>query len=236
MNKLLSLCYADAKNIFRDKSLYGIAFLPFMIAGFARFVIPWIGLNYPWIMEYSEYLTMFVGMQGPLAMGMIAGFVLLDEKDEGVLEVLWIVPLSPWAFLVYRLLSATIASVLFCLMVFPIAGLMQFSLLQLGMVSLLYGLTAPIIALLTVTFANNKVEGLAAVKIISGFLYLPVVVFFFDQDFLHLTAIFPMYFTFQLVHSIAEGATSFLYFGGGILMHLSALAILGKRFIQTAVT
>jgi pimeloyl-ACP methyl ester carboxylesterase len=122
-----ALAAADSQILWRDPLLGWVLLLPLGVALMLRVLIPPItdaladnGFRlerfYPLIM--SGYL-----MTAPGIVGMVVGFMLLDERDARTLSALRVSPLSIRAYLGYRLTGPLIVGTLTTLVAYPLAGL-----------------------------------------------------------------------------------------------------------------
>lgn len=136
---------------------------------------------------------MMVLMLSPMMAGMLAGFLMLDERDEKVGEYYGVTPLGGAGYYFSRLALP----VLWSIAVAPLLS-MAFSLTnppvyRVLAVAAVGGLSASASALLLLAFAGNKVEGLAVSKMM-GLMMLPVVIpFLTDSPWGMLAGVFPAY-------------------------------------------
>jgi len=101
----------------------------------------------------------------PMLFGMIYGFMLLDERDDGIITAISVTPLGKSGYLAIRMTIPVILSVIAVLVycyTLNLAG--QLSFIQHIILSLILSLNAPILLLFLGAFADNKVEGIAISK------------------------------------------------------------------------
>ena len=161
MKKILSLIHSDIRQIFRDKTLTFFLVAPMLLIVFVRFFVPFIAKQYPMVQQYHPMLMMFASIQTAIMFGFIVSFIILDEKDENVLQVIRVLPISPFYFILYRLLFATTFSTLGAFLMINLSGIAYPGFTNSILLSIQYGLTAPFITLIISTFAKDKIEGMA---------------------------------------------------------------------------
>lgn len=179
-----SFTLADAKNIHRDAMLRWMVGLPFLVAlalrGVVPFLIPQIESFLPFSIAphtdslFSVVLLLFV----PFLFGMVIGFLLLDQRDDGTLLALQVTPLSLNGYLAYRLLLPMGLSVGVTTAVFPIANLPIPSLPGLVLTAIAAAPLTAVFALLLAAFAQNKVQGFVIAKLSGVFLLPPLAAYF----------------------------------------------------------
>ena len=110
---LRTLALADARILGRDPLLKWVLGLPLGLALVLRVLIPRIqqGLIANGF-DMAPYFPLVMGgylMTAPGIVGMVIGFLLLDERDARPLSALRVTPLSMREYLVYRILLPLVA-------------------------------------------------------------------------------------------------------------------------------
>lgn len=230
MKKILTLINSDLRQIFRDKSLTVFLFSPLILILLVRLFVPYITEQNPIIQQYHSMIMMFVGIQTSIMFGFIISFIILDEKDENLLQVIRVLPISPFYFILYRLLFATTFSTFGAFLMINLSGISYPGFTNSILLSIQYGLTAPFITLIIATFAKNKVEGMAFFKGVDLILILPIISFFISGSIKYIFIIIPTYWTFNLYsQSIGNGLT-LKYFLSGLIVYLLFISILYTQF------
>ena len=197
MNRFIILLTTDVKMIFRDKTLAFMFFVPLIFIFILRMGAPVLIRYFPVTENYVIYGVAFFSSLTSIFPAFIISFIMLDEKDEGLFPVFRILPVEPVVFIIYRtafiFLAGTIGSVL----------IMNFSGIQIDVytqlfASVSFGLSAPIVTLVVVAFAENKIEGLTMMKILNSFLALAMVSLFVPAPWKYLLGVLPLYWPFQL--------------------------------------
>lgn len=230
MKKLYTLVANDFKQIFRDKTLFIFLLAPLILIAFVRFVIPIVAAKFPLIIEYYPYLIMGGSIQTSIMFGFVVTFMILEEKDENVLQVIRVLPISSMYFVFYRLIFATIFSFTGAFLMITLSGIAYPGLISSILLSFQYSLIAAFITLIISTFASNKVEGLAYFKGIDLILMIPMISFFVPQTFKYLFAVIPVFWTYQLHESLLNHDENYILFFVGIMFYAVVLSFLFWQF------
>lgn len=199
----------DKKLIFRDNFLILMTLMSIAIAIIARYLLPWADATllakgfmpsdsislafhdvYPMLVPFTALYN------GGIISGMVAGFLLLDEKDEGTLQALIITPVPLHHYTIYRFGLAAIFSAVIMFIMLLIIGLTLLPAWQLVLFCISSSLVSTIVALFLVLTAQNKVQGFAMGKFtsIAGFIIMGG--WFLPENWQWLLGIFPPF----LVH------------------------------------
>lgn len=230
MKKLVTLVQSDLKLIFRDKTLLTFLVLPVVLVIAFKFLMPVLVETLPVLEEYRALIGMFASIQTAIMFGFITSFLILDEKDENVMQVIRILPISTSYFILYRMLFATVFSSIAAYAMITLSGIAYPGNIEAILLAILYGLTAPTISLVIATYAKNKVEGMAYFKGIDLLLMLPLASFFVGSGVSLLFSIVPSYWTFMLYDKAYAGEPSLQYFIIGIVFFVSLITILIFQF------
>src|SRR5687767_10232893 len=148
MNQLIQLTLADLRRIFRDKTLLLFLFTPVFLILFVRFFVPYLTNLYPVVADYHAYIMMFASAQTAIMFGFISSFIILDEKDENVLQVIRILPITSAYFIFFRLIFAALFSFGGAFAMMLLSGISFPGYTHAFFLSLQYALTAPFITLI----------------------------------------------------------------------------------------
>lgn len=220
------------RNIIRDRLLLYSAFLiPLIIIIFTRLVIPWISENVAPMEQYYSLLFMLIVITIPLMFGFVIGFLIMDERDENLLTVLRVMPISRNTYLLYRMLFLSILSLIY-IMLFPLlTGLVEINLLEYLPIALLLALLTPTLGLIANIVATNKVQAFAVFKMLGGVFYIPLFAFFINNDLKYLLGIIPNFWTFMAFDALLKtGNQDYLFLGIGFCLHIVFLAVLFYLF------
>jgi fluoroquinolone transport system permease protein len=234
MKLLFILSQQDLRTTFRDPIFKGLLFFPLLAFAFIRWLLPVIIVRFPILLPYQAVILMWSCMQSATMFGFIYGFLFLDEKEENLFQVLRIVPISTLQLLASRLLVGFAVSSFTNFLLLHLGGIGHFKGWQEVLLALQFSLLAPLIALLLGIFSRNKVEGLAQMKIVNIALNLPALIYFLPSPWLHLTAIFPSYWSFRSLEAAATDGPYVSFMALGTAYYLIILYTLNRRFRKTA--
>lgn len=231
-----TLAPIDLKNIRRDSMLVWLPAIPLIPALLVRWGLPllepWLVATYGLTLEpYDALILSFFVALTPSFAGIVTGFLLLDERDDRTLTALMVTPMSLSQYVAYRVTAPMVLGVVMTLVAIPIAGVARVPLPALLGVALLAALTAPIMALFLASFAENKVAGMALMKLIGGLGVIPVAAYFVEVPWQLLAGVVPSYWPLKVLWLASEnGQNVWLFFAAGLLVNLAVLAALVKRF------
>lgn len=161
------LLAADAMNVGRD---------PMLLFAIALSVAPSVALTLGrssldeaasaafGIMSFSRFVIPVALMVPAMLIGWVTGFLLLEDRDEGLLSALSVTPIGKVGYLTYRVAATAVIAAaitaLATLLLLPDAPWFLHLLL-----ALLIGCEAVLAAVVLPAVARNKVEGLAVTKL-----------------------------------------------------------------------
>jgi fluoroquinolone transport system permease protein len=236
-----ALLQADSRLLWRDPLLGWIVLLPFGVALVLRILVPRIGeaLHAAKGFDLSPFHPLIMGgylMTVPGIVGMIIGFLLLDERDTRTLTALRVTPLSMRRYLAYRITVPLVAGTVVTLAAYPVASVSPLPLRDLAPIALVAGLWAPLLALLLATAAPNKVAGFAAVKVLNSINLIPIASFFVPVPLQYAAGILPGYWPMRALWSATTGDSYGLYLvvGGviGVVAITAATALFERRLLR----
>jgi fluoroquinolone transport system permease protein len=232
MVHVVKLLINDTRNILRDRLLLYTAFLiPLIIIIFTRLAIPWLSENVVPLNQYYSLLFMLIAITIPMMFGFVTGFLIMDERDENLLTVLRVMPISRNTYLIYRMVFMSVLSFIYILLFPALTGLINISLFDYLPIGLLLALFTPVMGLLANILANNKVQAFAVFKMLGGVFYLPLFAFFINNDLKYLFGIIPNFWTFMALDTIlTTGAHDIVFLGVGFIAHIVLLAVLFYLF------
>lgn len=231
------LSTTDLKNIRRDPLLAWLPLSPLLMTFLFRFGLPalqeFVGR---FGLELAPYYPLFMSsfmMLAPTLIGMVIGFLLLDERDDRTLQALQVTPVPLPALLAYRLSFPMLLGFLVTLLCYPLAGISPLPLQHLFFLALLSAVNAPLTALLLLTFAENKVAGFAVLKMLNTVMLLPVAAYFVGSSLQYVAGIIPTYWGLKALWLAANGQSYALVYGLGIVSNGLLLALLQYRYLKT---
>ncbi|SER20338.1 hypothetical protein [Piscibacillus halophilus] len=230
IKKILILSIGDIKNIQREPlllfSLLGI----FLLTTVVRYGLPVLEdiLHHHTSFSLEPHFRIIVSLtllMTPFMIGMLYGFIILDERDEGVLLYYTVTPIRKSGYLIARILAPIAVTFFASFGVILLQGLIEWEFITFILIALLLALQSPIITMMLASLASNKVEGLALIKVMNLMLIIPLIDYFIDHPMTNLTMIFPVYWPVKLFY---ENNGWFLL--GGLIISLIWLILLNRLF------
>ena len=226
----------DMRNVGRDEMLRWMVFLPLLLALLMRFgwpaLVRQLQISYQFdLLPYTTLLMSFLTIGIPAVFGMVIGFLLLDERDEGSLIGLQVTPLSLNNYLIYRLGMPILLTLVLVLVSLPLAGISTFSLGQLVLLALVSAPMAPLLAVFLAAFASNKVQGFALAKGAGTFFVVPLVAYFMEGTWQWAFGLMPTFWAPKLYWLFSDGLP-FAWLVGlvGFVYQLLWVYLLARRF------
>jgi fluoroquinolone transport system permease protein len=227
----------DLKMMLRDPWLKFLIAIPLVVAFLARVFYPEV---FRWVSELIEIDTMqfYEALMGfvmlitvPNCVGGVVGFLLLDQKDDGTLLSIQVTPFSLRGYLAYRLLVPMLVGVPLTFVMFPIAGFDGVGLSALVLACIASAPLTPAFALFMAVVAANKVQGLAAFKVIGIVFLPPFIAYFVDSRWEYAFWILPTYWPAKFYWTaLEEGRTDMAYFFITLFFGLATVWGLMKLF------
>lgn len=228
----------DAKSVRRDPLLRWLIFYPALIALVARWAVPVLTSRVAERFEFDlvPYYPLVVSwllLMTPIMAGVVIGFLLLDQRDDGTLTALQVTLLSLRGYLAYRVSMPMFVSAAMSLVVVAVAGLVRMPVVQLVFVTAGAAPLAPLFALFLGSFAANKVQGFALMKA-GGVLAIPPIIAYFVRSHWQLAfGLVPLYWPAKAFWAFHAGeGVAVLYVLVGLIYQFSIMALLLRRFEQ----
>lgn len=163
----------DLKQIMRDPimailmvaPLFLIIALKLMVSFLIPFILTRFGFDFS---PYLNYVFVFIVMMCGAILGIVTGFMMIDERDGKIAELMSVTPLGRGGYLFNRLLFASTLSVFYSILSYYALDIVKLPLITLLFVSLLSSNYSIIIGLLIFSFADDKVKGLTFAKAINA--------------------------------------------------------------------
>jgi fluoroquinolone transport system permease protein len=224
-----ALIYTDSRLLWRDPLLGRILALPIGLALLLRPLIPRVqeGLLAGTGFDLTPYHPLVMGgylMTAPGMVGMVVGFLFLDERDARTLTALRTTPLSMRQYLAYRVALPLLLGTASTLIGYPLTGLTPLAPSSLLPIAIVAGFSAPLLTLVLAIAAPNKVAGFAVVKVMNAVNLLPVAAYFVPRPLQFIAGIFPPYWPMRALWSAAAGESYGAYLVIGTVV--SGLALL----------
>ncbi len=225
----------DIKNIRRERLLLGLTVLMAVLVLLYRYGVPalttalQVRLGFDLLPYYDLVMSMYVGTAAG-TVGVVVGFLLLDERDDRTLTALLVTPLPVGSYLAYRITLPLALSFVLTIVTYPLVGIAPLPIVDLLVISGLASFAGPAAALFLATFAENKITGLALTKVINAVGSLPVLAYFVPAPWQWLAGLVPGYWPMKALWLAAAGEA---YWGGalvGLVVNVAVVWWLLRRF------
>jgi hypothetical protein len=235
MAYVFRLAINDFKNIIRDKFLvYASIILPVMVIIVSQVIVQWVAPSLKDTLPIAgnyQIIFMLCTTMLPLVYGFIAAFLILDERDEQLLTVLRVMPISRNTYLIYRMFFLSFFSFIVLLIYPPLSGLLiefpHFSYLDYIPIALLLTLLTPFSALMVSSLATNKVQAFAIFKISGTIFLIPLFMFLLTDNLRYIFSPIPNFWALMTLKEVLfNGINNYTHLGIGYLYTLALIAFL----------
>jgi fluoroquinolone transport system permease protein len=233
MKQTMKLFQMGLKQITNDGMLLVLLPAPILIGLFFKFAIPFAN----GILEdsFSFSLLPWYGLVDgvlvcltPMFVAMVSAFLLLEERDEGISAFYQITPTEGYSYLVARIGIPTAWAFAMSIIAIGVFRISELSVMTILSSSLISALTGIFLAMMVVSIAGNRVEGLALSKLMGiSFLGL-ILVWFIPAPYSYFSAFLPSFWIGKL---IMDGANIFSFIFG-LLTCLIWIFFFTKRFLS----
>lgn len=179
--------------------------MPFVFLGLLLWGVPPLLTAFPVVQPWAALLLDGMVLQGGIMFGMVSGMLLLDEKDQGLITVYRVAPISFGKWIALKMAFPLLATFAYALTCFGINPVLHFGILGLLFSAIHFALITPLIALLVAALAHNKVEGLTWFKFVDLIMIAPFLGFFLPEPWGKLFFIFPTHWAFDAIFALHAG-------------------------------
>lgn len=230
MGPFLQIAQTDIRNILRDYSMVMMLFVPLIIMSLLRWAYPFLLSALPEAAQYNMLLLGMMAMVSGAMPGMTMAFAILDEKDNGLLSVLMVLPVSFNRIILGRLAMIAAYSAIAAFLVISFSRLSDGNTAKNILLSLLAASPAVALGLVPAIFAANKIEGATMAKLLNFILIFPLPAFLFQGWWTHILMVFPAWWVFRAFTTTGELLVFFGAVTGGLAYH----ALVGWLVIRAA--
>ncbi len=222
MKQTIKLFQIGLRQIIRDGMLFALVPAPVIIGLLFKLAIPFVNKAteeklslslLPWYGLVDGFLICLT----PMLTAMITAFLLLEERDEGISAFYQVTPTAGYPYMVARIGFPMAWAIFVTSIITLICGLSGLSVTVVLCCSLISTLMGIALAMMVVTMAANRVEGLALSKLMGISLLGLVAVWVVPAPYGYLAAFLP---SFWIGRMIAEGLGPF-----SLAMALSLCAV-----------
>lgn len=172
---LITMLKHETKNLLREKMTLVMMLYPLLIGVAGRILLDREIIYGQGVSLAAMLFTLFAGF----AYGAMAGFSLLDDRDDQVLESIQISPVSVNWYIWLKICFAFVLAVIADSFIIWFTGALNIGLCDIFLLATLSALQVPIVAFFVNAFAKNKVEGFVTMKGAGFSLIFPVAAYFF---------------------------------------------------------
>ncbi len=223
----------DLKQVFRDPIMSVLLFAPLLIIAIFKllivFLFPFIATKFNFDLSlYYQYLMAGILILISGMLGIVIGFMMLDDKDGNIAELMAVTPLGRSGYLVNRLSFSSILCFFYSIIAIYVLNVIDIPFYTILLLSILSGVYSIIIGLLIFSGADDKVKGLTFAK---GLNMLGIFAFsdlFALNWFSILSLIFPTYWITRIIESPHSISVYLL----GISIHVIWLSYLIYRYLS----
>lgn len=228
---------SDFRNIRRDPMLFMAMSAPVLLFLLVYFGFPALNafllhtLNAS-IADYYTFACVFMLSLIPMMFGMVYGFILLDERDEGLITYYSITPVGKSGYLRMRMTAPVLFSFVVILLFVRFLnfdnGLIWWKHIPLAFIT---ALQAPIMLLFLGGFAENKVAGIAISKGFGLLLMAIIIDYFIQSPWSLLAGISPLVWTARGFFA-QEPTHILIYLIAALAIHGIYLLVLFSKFVR----
>ena len=228
-----ALARGDLKLIVRDSTLVMAVFGPlaitillFFLPSIEALILIKFGFDPgPFRLFIVSFLSLIPGM----LFALIYGFIVLDERDEEVIDFISITPLRKEGYLTYKLIMPMLLSAGFFLFIIYATSLVRLNPIHAMGIAIMVAIETAIGTLFLVAFSENKVEGLAFSKVL-GIMYLAIpLVFFWNSSWHWISAFLP---PFWIAKAFIHSQTSSIWIWGDLVLGTAVHLVILQYFLQ----
>ncbi len=233
MKQTMKVFQIGLKQVSKDGMLILLLPAPILMGIIFRYGIPAINLLLenkaafslePW---YGIIDGMLICLT-PLFVSMVSSFLILEERDEGIGAFYQITPAAGYSYLIARIGLPMVWALLSTILIAALFHTSPLSLATVVLSSIVSTFMGIFFAMMIVSLAANRVEGLVYSKL-TGFSILGLVLVWFIPSPLHyFIAFLPSFWIGRL---LLDGASLFA-FSGGIASCFVLISLFTVRFLR----
>lgn len=216
----------DVKKLYREPMMVLLFLTPLFMAVVFKllviFLVPFINNYISFdITLYHPYILSIALLTNPAILGTVMGFMMLDDKDGRIVELISVTPLGRSGYIILRLFFVFISVFFYTFYTYLIVGLVNIPIYNLLILTVLLSLYGSLIGIILFMIATDKVKGLTYMKslnIIMLFAFADLINIQWIQNF---SKAFPTYWITKIIME----PQSFTPLAMGTVVHLIWLAI-----------
>ncbi len=226
---MFAIIRTDIRNILRDPSLLIICVVPFIMLAMLRWGYLWLLEIWPDVVIYKNLGMAMFCITGAVMPGIAIAFAILDEKDQNLDTVLKILPVYYHTITKIRMLVVFSFAFFSALLILVFSNIIQVTILEKVLLSLLTASLAPILASVPAFYAQNKIEGATMAKLLNFLIILPLPAFLFPGVWGWFLMLIPSWWVYFAFESVANPLIFAAAFTGGLLFSTAFMVYLNKK-------
>ena len=233
MRKTMKLFQIGLRQITKDGMLLVLIPAPFLIGVIFKFAVPFANslteekLSFSFIPWYG-LIDGLLACLTPIFTAMITAFLLLEERDEGIGIFYQITPVGGYSYLTARIGIPMVWASLETVIVLTVFNVSCLSLPTILTGSLLSTITGIFMAMMVVSIAGNRVEGLALSKLMGVCLLGLPVPWVIHTPYKYIAAFLPSFWIGELLYQ----AFSVFSFTGGLISCIIWIFLFMNKFLR----
>lgn len=217
-----------------DNMMFAACFTPFICALLFRFAVPMLESLVTSYFNVSEIITpyyglfdLFLSVLSPAMFSYVTAMMILEEKDDHIVEYLFVTPLGKQGYLISRLGVTEGISIVVTIILLSFFSLSKIPIAANVLLSVAGAAQGMITALIIIALSSNKLEGMASAKLTSLMSLGIMAPFFIQKGTQYLLSPLPSFW-------MAKGVYENNYFYMVLSLVLSSIWIgyLIKRFTR----
>ena len=226
---------SDLRQILRDPVMASLLMAPLLVIVLFKlllvFLVPAVAVStgfditpwYPWILAFVLILN--AGM-----LGVVTGFMMLDDKDGHISELMAVTPSGRSGYLLNRLSFASALCGLYTIVAYYILKVVSLDVFSVVVLSVLLAVYSATIGLLLYSGAENKVKGLTFSKALNLLILFAFADLFSLRWFTTVAWFFPPYWISQIIIN----PFAFHVYVIAVAVHMGWLVLLIAHYYSTA--
>lgn len=211
----------DLKKLIREPMMALIFLFPLLLAVIFKllltFLVPWLSsLTGFDAVQNAPYILACALILNPGMLGVVMGFMMLDDKDNNITQLMSVTPLGLSGYIVMRLTFVFISTLIYTLYTYAVVGLHLIPIGTLLYLTLLLALYGSITGMILFSIATDKVKGLTYSKALN------MLFVFALADLIHIpwVQVFASLFPTYWITKIITQPTDISVLGFGAAVHL----------------
>lgn len=205
---------------------------PVLMGAAFRFLIPVLekllcyDFDLPQVLaSYYIIFDLLLVIMTPILLCFAGVLVILEELDSGVAKYYVVTPLGKGGYLLSRIGIPTLFAFVYAVIILWIFSLSKVEIGIVALLSICGAFTATLTALFVVSFAHNKMEGMALVKLCGLLLVGIPVSYFVENPVRYFFGLFPSFWMAELCRTQNE-----FFFIPAVLLSVVFITVLFRRF------